>query len=82
MKISIVYLSCIALVLVAILSVTEARGIWGAKWKRDKVEEAEVESDGEMMDGFEASRRKFETRRQNSVSSTGQSLPQLRKTSY
>lgn len=72
MKISVVYFSCYFLALVALLAVAEARGIWGAKRRRE-VEEADVESDGEILDGFEASRRNFETRRQNPASQTGRS---------
>ena len=68
MKFSVVYLSCIVLVLMAIVSMTDARGIWGAKRRRDEADEVEVESDGETLDGFEASRRKFESRRQNAGS--------------
>jgi len=84
MKRSLVFLSCVLVALLSVFTSVHARGVWGAKRKREEVEEAEVDAGGDPLEGFEASRRKFESRRPNpsaavraggSGASTGFTMP-------
>ena len=76
------YLFLIAIIFSLILKSSEGRGIWGARRKRDEVEQNEVENDGSFAPpikpaSFEATKRRFESKASDEIAGALPSRDQI-----